>query len=110
MEDFSGKMNIYIPVDKLKDNHVYEVDARNFAVAVWKEPQRRFYGIRSKWGDVFIDYELHWDDDKTHGTVKPIKDIGEYDYCTMCGIDEEKKLIKFLRPIEEEILKKRYEK
>ena len=109
MEEISGQMKIYIPIEQLKDNHVYEVDGRNFIVAVWKERQRRFYGVRKKWGDIFIDNELHWDDNEHPGTVKPLKDIGEYNYCPMCGRIDDEKLIDFLTPIENEIYKRRKE-
>lgn len=108
MEEMSGKMQIYIPVDKLIDNHIYEVKGRNFSAAVWKAKNRRFYGVRSKWGETFISPELHWDDDNHFGTVKPLREIGklDFDYCPSCGAGEENKLIEVLNPIDDECYKK----
>lgn len=111
MEGMFGKMQIYIPVDKLIDNHIYEVEGRNFSAAVWKEKKRRFYGVRNKWGETFISGELHWDDDDNFGTVKPLREIKklEFDYCSDCGRIDDNKLIKILEPIDEECYKKQNE-
>lgn len=104
MEEISGQMKIYIPIERLKDNHVYEVDARNFSFALWNEKCKKFFGVRSKWGYTYIDYELHWDSDNTHGTVKPLEEICEYNvkYCPSCGQIDDEKLMEFLDRVERE--------
>ena len=66
-------MEEYIPIEELVENGIYEVNARNFSFALHQNC--RFYGIRYKWEDEFISYEIHWDKD---GTVKPKRFIGPY--------------------------------
>ena len=63
--------NYYIPKDELNVGMAYYVDARNFSYALWDGYQ--FVGLRFKFGDVFTDTELHWDDGPPHGTAKPLK-------------------------------------
>lgn len=113
-----GSLNIvkeekkdYLTVEQLKDNYIYDVKGRNFSAAVWKEKKRRFYGVRSKWGDTFISSELHWDDDDHFGTVKPLREIRklEFNYCSDCGRVDDDKLIKILEPIDEECYERQNE-
>ena len=56
-----------------KNGYTYKVDARNFNYGIFNND--RFYGIRHKFADVFIDEELHWDTDQHHGTVRPQEEI-----------------------------------
>lgn len=49
----------------------YRCDARNFTIGTWNG--EAFEYIRYKFGDTFLDTELYWDDDPTHGTVKPLE-------------------------------------
>jgi hypothetical protein len=111
MEGMSGKMQIYIPIDKLINNHIYEVKGRNFSAAVWKAKNRRFYGVRHKWGDTYISSEVHWDEDSHFGTVKPLREIREleFSYCPSCGQADDNKLIEILNPIDEECYKRQNE-
>lgn len=94
----------YLPLDCLKDNYIYEVKGRNFSAAVWKAEKQRFYGVRSKWGDIYISPELHWDSDAHFGTVKPIREVGElgFDYCPRGTAETEDKLIEILEPMDDE--------
>lgn len=107
MDEIVGSLNIvkehYLSIEQLKDNYIYEVKGKNFSAAVWKEKKKRFYGIRSRKDEAFIDCELHWDDH--FGTVKPLREIREleFDYCSDCGIIDDDKLIKILEPICKEI-------
>lgn len=111
----TGALNIvkeeYIPREKLKDNYIYEVKGRNFSAAVWKAKNKRFYGVRSKWGETFISPELHWDEDNHFGTVKPLREIREleFNYCPSCGVAEENKLIAVLNPLDNEFWNKQNE-
>jgi len=63
----------YLKVDELEIGQAYEVEARNFSIAIWNGS--KFAGLRYKFGDRFIDYELHWDTDTHFGTVKPIRKL-----------------------------------
>lgn len=68
----------WIPLDKCKDSHIYRVDARNFSYALYRKDKQAFFGIRYKFGDLFIDYEEHWDVKKPQGTAKPLEICGNF--------------------------------
>lgn len=72
-EHFQWLQENQIRFEDCKPGYTYEVDARNFGTAIFFNDV--FYGIRTKWRDVFIAYEIHWDKDETHGTVRPQKEI-----------------------------------
>lgn len=63
-----------IPISECIKGHVYKVKARNFRVAVF-DGKVGFTGIRTKFGQRFLDTELHWDADETHGTCRPLEPI-----------------------------------
>lgn len=65
----------YIPVEDLDVGAIYEVEGRNFKKAVWDGTH--FLGFREKFGHIFMDKEIHYDEDIKLGTVKPIKKIGD---------------------------------
>jgi hypothetical protein len=62
-------------MDELVERNVYEIQARNFAKAVYAGGGR-FVGIRKKFETEFLDVERHHDADERHGTVRPVKTIG----------------------------------
>ena len=64
----------YLPKEELEIGQAYEVDGRNFTVAIWTG--EKFAGVRNKFGQNFIDEEIHWDDDDHYGTVKPLRKLG----------------------------------
>lgn len=116
--EISGSLNIvdenkkeYLTTDELKNNYIYNVNGRNFSAAVWKAKNRRFYGVRHKWGDTYISSEVHWDDDGHFGTVKPLNEIREleFNYCPSCGQLDDNKLIEILSPIDEECYERQNE-
>lgn len=100
----------YLPLDCLKDNYIYEVKGRNFSAAVWKAEKQRFYGVRSKWGDIYISPELHWDSDEHFGTVKPMREVGEleFDYQPRGTAETEDRLISILEPMDNEFYHKQF--
>lgn len=63
----------YLKVGELEEGCAYEVYARNFRVAIWTGT--KFAGLREKFGQKFIDEEIHWDEDEHFGTVKPIRKL-----------------------------------
>lgn len=65
----------YIPLESCIFGHVYRVVARNFGAAVF-DGVNGFVGLRHKFGEVFLDTELHWDAGESNGTVKPMEDLG----------------------------------
>ena len=59
---------------KLQDlivGECYEVQSRNIRHGVWDG--KEFHGIRHKFGDYFMDSEIHYDLDDHHGTAKAIR-------------------------------------
>lgn len=65
--------SIYLKKNELEEYCIYECDARNFSVGVWIN--EKMYGLRTKFTDTFLDYEIHFDDDPKYGTCKPLKKI-----------------------------------
>ena len=65
-----------IPMDKCEKGGIYKITARNFAIGVYDGDQG-FLGIRTKFGNRFIDREFHWDQGVPHGTVQPQEKIGQ---------------------------------
>ncbi|MFW6046329.1 MAG: hypothetical protein ACOCP4_00800 [Candidatus Woesearchaeota archaeon] len=65
----------YIKIPDCRHNCLYYVMSRNFFFGIYNEENKSFYGIRYKFGRMFIDRELHWDLDEKFGTAKPIEII-----------------------------------
>lgn len=68
-------MDDYISVDQCIDGGLYIIDARNFDVGLYNSYSQTFIGIRTKFKDVFLDEEIHWDVNEHNGTVKPLEFI-----------------------------------
>ena len=69
-EELLNKMNDdMIRFEDCKPGYTYDIDARNFRFAIFYKDE--FYGIRYKFGNRFIDNEVHWDKDEHYGTVRP---------------------------------------
>jgi len=69
-------MSEHIPLSACIERHLYVVHARNFRMAVY-QGNSLFLGVRTKFGDRFLFQEDHWDTGEPHGTVKPMRDLGE---------------------------------
>ena len=61
---------MHIPKDELERGEWYILDARNISIGRWTG--EAFEGIRTKFGQPFVDEENHWDEGPPHGTAKPI--------------------------------------
>ena len=66
-------MDGYLKVGELERGAAYEVDARNFSVAIWDG--EAFQGLRFKMGEYYMFPEYHWDTHDFYGTVKPIRKL-----------------------------------
>ena len=56
---------------ELKDlivGEAYRLDARNIRIGIWDG--ECFHGMRHKFGNTFIDKEIHYDLDPRYGTAK----------------------------------------
>ena len=60
-----------IDVCELKENWLYVGLGRNFKLAVWHAG--KFYGMRVKYGQTYVDRESHVDDD--NGTFTPVREV-----------------------------------
>jgi len=83
-----------IPLDKLEVGECYELESRNLRKGVWDG--KEFHGIRYKFGDLFMDSEIHYDLDDRYGTAKAICKLEEpidleikpQGECPLCGNDD----------------------
>ena len=65
----------YMKVDTLKDGYTYEICAKRANVGIWVESRGTFVIPRSKFGNIFLFEEVHWDLDEFFGTAMPIREI-----------------------------------
>jgi len=80
-----------IPLAELEVGECYELESRNLRSGVWDG--KEFHGIRYKFGDLFMDSEIHYDLDDHYGTaqavcklVPPIDlEIDPQGDCPLCG-------------------------
>jgi len=63
----------YIPMRDLVIGHCYVVESRNIRCGIWDG--KAFHGIRRKFGDLFMDSEIHYDLDDRHGTARAVKEM-----------------------------------
>ena len=65
-----------IPFEELKIGTVYKLNSRNLALGVFTA-DKGFIGIRTKFGNRFLDQEYEWCTDDNYGTARAIEDIGK---------------------------------
>jgi len=68
----------YIPLEECKHGGLYKISARNFSLGVYDEKAKGFIGVRTKWSDVYLFTEYHWDTGEPYGTVRPKELVGQY--------------------------------
>jgi hypothetical protein len=62
-----------IPIEELEIGYAYELEARNIFIGIWDG--KEFHGIRTKFGNKFMDSEIHYDLDDHYGTAKAIRKL-----------------------------------
>lgn len=67
----------YIPLEELEVGKAYELESRNLSVGVWDG--KEFHGIRTKFGNQFMDSEIHYDLDDHYGTAQAVALLTPYD-------------------------------
>lgn len=67
----------YLEINACKHGHIYKLHSRNLVLGVFNSESASFVGIREKFGDRFLDSELHWDNGPPFGTAKPKAEIGK---------------------------------
>lgn len=70
------EMDNRIKLEHCEHRKLYKIIARNLLIGVWDKDSQRFYGIRTKFNQRFIDGEYHWDA-PAFATCQPIEMIGE---------------------------------
>lgn len=67
----------YIPLNELEIGKAYELESRNLRIGIWDG--KEFHGIRTKFGDHFMDSEIHYDLDDHYGTAQAVCMLTPYD-------------------------------
>jgi len=62
-------------LDDCQDRHLYRVHGRNISLAVFRADGPFFIGIRTKFGDRFLDAEYPWESGPPFGTCKVIEEL-----------------------------------
>lgn len=68
----------YLKSDECQEGHFYRGAGRNFDIGlcvIGREDKKEFRGLRSKWGQEYVDGEIHFDEDNKHGTFKPVEKL-----------------------------------
>lgn len=65
----------HIPLADLEVGKAYLLEARNIRIGIWDGAN--FHGIRTKFGNQFMDEELHYqlDDGRYNGTAHAIREL-----------------------------------
>lgn len=64
-----------IKLEQLRQGRVYRLQSRNLESGVWNGKDG-FVGIRTKFGQRFLDMEIHWDLSETIGTAQALEVLG----------------------------------
>ena len=64
-------MSEQVPLEQLVVGLPYELKARNIRYGIWDG--REFHGIRRKFGQEFMDSEIHYDLDDRYGTALAVR-------------------------------------
>lgn len=64
-----------IKLEQLQRGRVYRLQSRNLDSGVWNGKDG-FVGIRTKFGQRFLDIEIHWGLSKTFGTAQALESLG----------------------------------
>lgn len=77
-----------IPIADLKPGYLYRLKARNIRMGIWNPELQggkgAFIGIRTKFGNRYLDRELHYDADPHYGTATPTEELA------VCPLDEKR--------------------
>jgi len=84
----------FIALEKCVDGHLYRIDARNGHYGMFSKATGGFTLARTKFSEVFLFEEFHWDTGPPFGTVKPLGDLGEID------TKDKKALLEYLNLLE----------
>lgn len=69
--------DLCIPAEECKARQLYRANTRNFGpVAVFTPERNGFIGIRTKFGQRFLDVEYHWHN-KEFATARPWEELAE---------------------------------
>jgi len=66
-----------ISLEQCQDRHVYVILGRNIRLGVFSKNDSSFIGIRTKFGDQFLDREYHYDTGAPYGTVSCAEEVCE---------------------------------
>lgn len=82
----------YIPISECKDGYLYIIKARNARIGIFEEKTNSFLIRRTKFNDIFLTKELHWDTDEHYGTAKPLEVMEQ-----VIKFDNDKEILEYLK-------------
>ena len=69
------EMGNRIKIEDCKHGWVYRLYSRNLKVGMFDANTKAFVGVRTKFGQKFLDREYHWDTGAPHGTCSPTEEL-----------------------------------
>lgn len=71
----------YLKPEDCIHGKIYRGQGRNYNLGLCsleKDGKVFFHGLREKWGTEYIDWEIHFDQDESHGTFKPVEPVFDF--------------------------------
>lgn len=65
----------WLYMEQLEPGALYLISARNASVGLWDPNQKGFVIARTKFSDVYLFVEYHWDNGPPYGTARPWKKL-----------------------------------
>lgn len=69
-----------IKMEDCKHGYAYHLISRNLRVGFYDANHKAFIGVRTKFGNKFLEREYHWDTGAPHGTANPMEEIGPFPF------------------------------
>ena len=64
-----------LTISQCKNNFLYIIRARNAKLGIFDSKSNSFKIRRKRFNLIYIDRELHWDEDEVFGTAQPYEEV-----------------------------------
>lgn len=64
-----------IPLNECRDGYLYEINARNAGMGIFDANEKGFVIARTKFSEIYLFVEYHFDTGAPFGTVTPLKEV-----------------------------------